>query len=277
MKVKLGIGTMSAILASVVVAGAAGFYFTSKPVERAEAVAAQVPQDDYKDYRLHLLTENFPPFNMAVSGPNFKNFSTAQGITGISADIMRETMKRAGVHYEMTLRFPWSRIYNMAASGKGYGIFSTTFTEERAPTFKWVGPLGDTSMVLIAKSDSTLALDKLEDARSLRIGGYKGDSVAETLKAEGFTVQEAAEDKSNINKLMNGDIDVWATTDPVGPYFAKSMGVTDLKVVLRFKSSQVYLALNKETPDVVVTKLQKAMDSIKADGTFDRINAKYLK
>lgn len=50
-----------------------------------------------------VLTENFPPFNMAVDD---KNFARDDGIDGISAEIVREMFKRAGIDYSMTLRFP---------------------------------------------------------------------------------------------------------------------------------------------------------------------------
>ena len=43
------------------------------------------------DYKVVLLTENFPPFNMAVDD---KNFARDDGIDGISADIVREMFKQ---------------------------------------------------------------------------------------------------------------------------------------------------------------------------------------
>jgi polar amino acid transport system substrate-binding protein len=255
-------------------------YSTFKPKQStivtakdAEAEMRTIPHD----YKIHLLTENFPPFNMAMTKNNtFKTFSSERGITGIGADTVREMMKRAGIRYEMTLRFPWSRIYKMTEEGKGFGLFVTTRTPERENSFKWVGPIADTSMVLIAKPGSDLKLTKIDQAANLTIGGYAGDSVAETLKGMGFMVKEAVEDTTNIQKLMDGEIDVWATTDPVGPYFAKTKGYPNLPVVLRFRTSQVYLALNKETPDIVITEMQKAFDSMRDDGTLAQITRKYL-
>ena len=55
------------------------------------------------DYKVVLLTENFPPFNMAVDD---KNFARDDGIDGISADIVREMFRRAGIGYSLSLRFP---------------------------------------------------------------------------------------------------------------------------------------------------------------------------
>src|SRR5690606_13115701 len=80
------------------------------------------------DYKVVLLTENFPPFNMAVDD---KNFARDDGIDGISADVVREMFKRAGIGYTLTLRFPWDRLYRLTLDKPNYGLFSTTYTPER--------------------------------------------------------------------------------------------------------------------------------------------------
>ncbi len=64
---------------------------------------------DTSRYSLVLLTENFPPYNMAKNG---KNFAQNQNLEGIAVDVLRETFKRADIGYSMTLRFPWERIYS---------------------------------------------------------------------------------------------------------------------------------------------------------------------
>ena len=86
----------------------------------------------------------------------------------------------------------------------------------------------------------------------------------------------ALRDQENVKKLTGGQIDLWATTDPVGRYLAKQEGVTGLKTVLRFNSAQLYLALNRETPDEVVQKLQAALDGMRKEGFVEDILNSYL-
>ena len=50
-----------------------------------------------------------------------------------------------------------------------------------------------------------------------------------------------------MKKLTGGQIDLWATTDPVGRHLAKQEGVSGLQTVLRFNEAKLYLALNKDT------------------------------
>jgi len=228
---------------------------------------AQVPD------KINLLTENFPPYNMADDG---KNFARDEHITGIAADIVREMFKRAGIDYTLTLRFPWERIYGMALEQPNYGVFVTARLPEREELFKWVGPIGPDDWVLLARGDSPINLTSLDQARQYNIGAYKGDAIAEHLDGQGLQPQLALRDQENVKKLIDGKIDLWATGDPAGRYLARQDGVTGLKRVLRFDSAELYLALNKQVADETVQKLKKALDQMRSEGVIDEINARYL-
>ncbi|RON58702.1 substrate-binding periplasmic protein [Pseudomonas frederiksbergensis] len=222
---------------------------------------------------LVLLTENFPPYNMAKNG---KNFAQDENINGIAVDIVREMFKRANVTYSLTLRFPWERIYKIALEKPGYGVFVMARLPDREKLFKWVGPIGPDDWIMLAKADSKITLETLEQARKYKIGAYKGDAIAETLAKQGLKPIVVLRDQDNAKKLVSGQIDLWATGDPAGRYLARQDGVTGLKTVLRFNSAELYLALNKEVPDEIVAKLQAALDQMRKDGVVDEIMARYL-
>jgi len=222
---------------------------------------------------LVLLTENFPPYNMAKNG---KNFAQDENINGIAVDIVREMFKRAEVSYSLTLRFPWERIYKLALEKPGYGVFVMARLPDREKLFKWVGPIGPDDWIMLAKADSKISLETLDDARKYKIGAYKGDAIAETLGKQGLNPIVVLRDQDNAKKLVNGQIDLWATGDPAGRYLARQEGVNGLKTVLRFNSAELYLALNKDVPDEMVTKLQAALDQLRKEGKVDEIMARYL-
>ncbi|KSW25381.1 MULTISPECIES: ABC transporter substrate-binding protein [unclassified Pseudomonas] len=236
-------------------------------------LAGTVHAEISPDYSMVLLTENFPPYNMAING---KNFAQEDNIDGIAVDIVREMYKRAGIKYSMTLRFPWERIYKLALEKPDYGVFVTARLPERENAFKWVGPIGPDDWVLLARGDSPIALKSLDEAKKYRVGAYKGDAMAEYLAEHGFEPALALRDQENAGKLQKGEIDLWASGDPAGRYLAKQVGVSGLKTVLRFNSDQLYLALNKETPDEVVQKLQAALDKMRAEGFVDDVLNSYL-
>lgn len=242
---------------------------TSTLMVLAGAARAEVAQEQ----SLVLLTENFPPYNMATNG---KNFAQDENINGIAVEIVREMFKRAGVGYNLTLRFPWDRIYKLALEKPGYGVFVTARLPEREALFKWVGPIGPDDWVMLAKGDSPLRLESLEQAAKYRIGAYKGDAISQYLSDKGIEHSASLRDQENARKLMAGQIDLWATGDPAGRYLAKQEGIGGLKTVLRFDSAELYLALNHETADDLVARLQAALDGMRAEGVIDEIQGRYL-
>ncbi|WP_236188728.1 substrate-binding periplasmic protein [Pseudomonas pharyngis] len=229
--------------------------------------------EESPDTDLVLLTENFPPYNMAKNG---KNFAQDENINGIATDIVREMFKRAGITYSLTLRFPWERVYKLALENPGYGAFVMARLPDREKLFKWVGPIGPDDWVMLAKADSKITLETLNDARKYKIGAYKGDAIAETLTKQGLKPAVVLRDQDNARKLVSGQIDLWATGDPAGRYLARQDGVTGLKTVLRFNSAELYLALNKDVPDEAVAKLQAALDQMRKEGVVDEIMGRYL-
>ena len=232
-----------------------------------------VRAENSPDTDLVLLTENFPPYNMAKNG---KNFAQGENINGIATDIVREIFQRAGVTYSLTLRFPWERVYKQALENPGYGAFVMARLPDREKLFKWVGPIGPDDWILLAKADSKITLETLNDARKYKIGAYKGDAIAETLTKQGLKPVVVLRDQDNAKKLVSGQIDLWATGDPAGRYLARQEGVTGLKTVLRFNSAELYLALNKDVSDDVVARLQDALDQLRKEGVVDEIMARYL-
>ena len=46
-------------------------------------------------------------------------------------------------------------------------------------------------------------------------------------------------------------------------------------MVQHLHSAELYLALNKQTPDALVQKLQTALDALRAEGVLQAIEARY--
>nr|WP_288256089.1 ABC transporter substrate-binding protein [uncultured Pseudomonas sp.] len=221
---------------------------------------------------LVLLTENLPPFNMSVAGTNY---ARDDGVTGISSDILRAVCERAQVQCQQILRFPWQRVYQQTLDDAGYGLFSTARTAEREGLFKWVGPIASNEWVLFSKGDSSIQLNSLDDARRYRIGGYKGDAKTQFLLDRGLEVQTALRDSENVKKLERGQIDLWVTSNQAGRFVARQEGLENLKAVQNLHTADLYLALNLQTPDELVQKLQSALDSLRAEGALRSIEARY--
>lgn len=209
---------------------------------------------------------------MSVAGTNY---ARDDGVTGISSDILRAVCERAQVQCQQILRFPWQRVYQQTLDDAGYGLFSTARTAEREGLFKWVGPIASNEWVLFSKGDSSIQLNSLDDARRYCIGGYKGDAKTQFLLDRGLEVQTALRDSENVKKLERGQIDLWMTSNQAGRFVARQKGLEDLRVVQNRHTADLYLALNLQTPDELVQKLQNALDSLRAEGALRSIEARY--
>ena len=221
---------------------------------------------------LVLLTENLPPFNMALNGGNF---ARDEGVGGISSETLRLVCQRAEVECRQILRFPWQRVYDQALREPGYGLFSVARTTEREGLFKWVGPIASEDWVLLARADSPLVLASLEDARKYRLGGYKGDAPSQKLVDAGLEVQQSLYDRENPERLAKGQIDLWVTSSIAGQYLARQQGYSDFRVALTFGRGDLYLALNKETPDALVQRLSQALQQLRSEGALEAVAHQY--
>ena len=86
-----------------------------------------------------------------------------------------------------------------------------------------------------------------------------------------------ANDQLNPRKLMLDQIDLWATDGLSGPYIAsEAEDITGLKTVLKFNSTPLYMAVNKETDPEIISALNKAFKQVKDSGEAKSISDAYL-
>nr|WP_298143582.1 ABC transporter substrate-binding protein [uncultured Pseudomonas sp.] len=215
------------------------------------------------NYRLILQTENFPPFSMTADN---KKFARGEKILGIGADTVRDMFQRAGIPYSMTLRSPWSRIYGDTLNSPDHGLFSIVRTPANDGLFKWVGPLAHYDSVLLSAAGRDLKLKSLEQAAAYKIGVYRNGAVNAYLESQGLSAEDSLSEQDNVQRLLKGDIDLWATAEPSWRYYAKQLGVGGLETALTFHTSELFLALHKDTPDEVVVRLQNALNEIIGEG-----------
>src|SRR5690554_853527 len=223
--------------------------------------------------RLYIFTEKYPPYNDTVSGQAFAH--DENDITGICSDMVKAALARLDYDYVMKMR-AWSYAYNWVQGRENHGLFCTARTDEREALFQWVGPLASIKWTLFAAPDSDITLAGLDDAKDLRIAGYRGDVMSDYLVDQGFNVIMNASGDVNPRRLVLGQADLWVTDGLVGPLVAEDEhGITGLKPVLVFRETPMYLAMSRETSPSIVADLQQALDSARSAGELDAIVAQY--
>ena len=223
--------------------------------------------------KLYLFTEQLPPYNMTINDKPFAH--SGDDITGLCTDIVKEMFKTAAVPYKMKLR-NWGYGISRVTRSVNNGIFCAARTTEREKEFKWVGPITSSNAVLFAKPGSDISLDNVEDARKYKLGGYKGDFMSEYFIKNNFNISLVNNDVMNPSRLLQGSIDLWIADELSGPYVASdALNIDDLKKILILETTPMYLALNPETPDATVKKLQKALNSLRNNGKLDNLEQLY--
>lgn len=222
--------------------------------------------------KLYIYTENFPPYNMSATGRAFEH--KGEGIDGLCTEMVKSILEATDLDYVIKLR-NWDYGYNRALNKRNHGIYCTTYTENRASRFKWVGPLTKNLWTVFAAAGTDLKIDKLEDTRELLYGGYRNDVMTEYLLERGYNVSAIDSDDLNPKRLELGQVDVWIADLLAGPYFAAQQDVEGLEVAYTFNDTELYLAMNLETSDEIIRKLNAGLETIKNNGMYEAIETKY--
>ena len=222
--------------------------------------------------KLYIYTESYPPYNMSVTGRAFEH--NGSNIDGLCTDMVKAILKRTDLDYVIKLR-NWDFGYNRALNKPNHGIFCTTYTDDRAPKFKWVGPLASNLWTIFAPAGSKFKMKRLEDAKGKLFGGFRNDVMTNYLLERGYQVSELESDDLNPKRLELGQVDLWIAERVAGPYFASLQDVEGLVPVYSFNETKLYLAMNLQTSDAIMEKLNKALAEIHENGMYRAIEQKY--
>ena len=221
--------------------------------------------------QIKLITEGWAPYQIEKDGK----------LSGINVEIVKEIQKRVGNTQKIRV-FPWNRGYNMALKKKGYALFTTARTKYREKLFKWVGPIANLKLVMFKLKSNKTEYKTEDDAKLAEsIAVTKNNASQQTLASRGFKnlqVKTGGDNKINLTKLLDGKAELWPVGYYVGYYRIKQRGVQDKVVVTKappFLEIPLAIAFNKNTPDEIIKKWQKALDDMKKDGTYKKIIDKY--
>lgn len=228
-----------------------------------------------KNDRIKILTENYPPYNMKHKGK----------VKGLAVDVLKAMLKQMNykVHKKEFLLTNWAQAYLLAKKKKNHMVFSTTRTQAREPLFKWVGPIANTTIAVIAPKNRNIKIKKISDLNKYRIGAvYKDVGQLLLLENNIDNMQiKAVGGKNPVKKLFKNmdknEIDMFAYEVNVAKYIARAEWYhpSDYENVFTLKRGQLYFAFNKKTDDRIIKRWQKALDVIKKNGTYDKILKKY--
>ena len=227
---------------------------------------------------LLVMTEDLPPFN----------FMEDDQITGISTEVVRHVFSAVGVEMKQgdIQLYPWARAYHIIKHTPETALFSMARTAEREELFRWVGPLLNVTIGVVAKKERKINIQTVDDFKHFQIGTVRDGAPEQLLIKAGVpleNLERLALPEQNIRKLCAGRIDLFVFSVQTVQYKMVKLGIDpgDYETVYILKTPSLYLALHKDTDPELIEKLQKSLDELKKpdkDGVipFDQIVDKYL-
>ena len=213
---------------------------------------------------LSIYTENNPPASYTLNGKP----------AGMAVEIVREILRRLKKPDTIEV-VPWARGYSMAQTQADVALFSTTRLPHRERLFHWVGPIYTQIWGFYALEGSDLEIRSLEDAKKVgNIGTYHDDAKEQFLKRNGFTnLVSANQNMNNVLHLLQGNIDLWVSSDLNAHHIVKQAGVSPSLVALAypFRTVENYIVFSIKTEKAKVNAWQKVLDEMKQDGVYQKI------
>jgi polar amino acid transport system substrate-binding protein len=216
-----------------------------------------------------ILTEDVPPFNFVQDGE----------VTGLSAAVAKEIMRRLGVNQPIRVQ-PWARAYQTAQIQPNVLIFTVARTPEREGLFRWVGAVFINEYFFYRKKGAGVEAASLEEARKApSIGVYRNDVRHQFLEANGFgNLDVANSDEENYLKLKAGRISLMISTPQRLSSLAGKTGVPAdfLEPVGLLLKTELCLAFSRQTGDDVFLPFARAFEELRKEGFLERERAKWL-
>lgn len=201
-------------------------------------------------------------------------------LTGSSVEILREMWRRMHIAEQPIEILPWARGYDMLCNNENTVLFSMSRTPERKPLFKWVGPIDNVRFVLFG-SATQMQLAMPDDLKGKTIGVVRDDVADQILTklATGAKLDRTASVEINLRKLLDGRVDYIAHEEMSMMLLLRRLDVPmhELHAISVLSRNPVFFALNPSVPDSTVSRMQKALDSMKADHTHERILKRFKK
>lgn len=216
------------------------------------------------------LDDNFPPMG-------FRDDKNT--IVGFDVDMAKEAAKRLGMEVEFK-PIDWNSKEAELSSKRIDMLWNgLTITEKRKQNILFSNPYMENRQIIIVAAGSSIKTKT--DLAGKIVGAQDGSSSVEAVEKNAAVLQSFKEFKKfpdNVAALMDlktGRLDAVVVDEIVGRYYISKKAGEYAILADHFGSEEYGVGLRKEDKDLQ-TKLQKALDEMKKDGTSAGISKKWF-
>ncbi|HLN24155.1 MAG TPA: transporter substrate-binding domain-containing protein [Patescibacteria group bacterium] len=205
--------------------------------------------------------DQYPPYNFIKDGVK----------TGLDTEVVHAVLAQIGAEEDLQV-FPWSRALNMLENGAADMLYQIVATPERREKFILVGPLRSGRTVLVARADSTIAYQSLDDLKPYNIGMVRAFKYTAEFDDAPLSKVLSNDNPTLIRMLIAKRLDLVVGDYNTLSYVARAEGVYDQIKVLPQPLGEVprYVAFPKDRRDKA-ERFQQGLDVLRANGTLDKI------
>ncbi|MDO4326197.1 MAG: basic amino acid ABC transporter substrate-binding protein [bacterium] len=196
-------------------------------------------------------------------------------IVGIDAEVAEEIAKKLGMELKIE-DMSFDAVIPSVATGKAdIGMAAISVNEERKASVDFTNTYADSALVILVQA-SNEEIASSEDLAGKKVGvqlGTTGDVTATDIVGE-ESMERYPSYFEAVQSLKQGKIDAIVIDKAPAKVFLSQN--EDIKQVGEEMSSEQYAIAVAKGNTELVEKLNKAIEELQADGTFDAIINKYI-
>jgi ABC-type amino acid transport substrate-binding protein len=216
--------------------------------------------------QLRVVTAHLPPLVLENGGDR----------PGVLYELLMELCKRMKLEPKVEF-FPWKRAQFLATTMTATVIFPLTRLPERENKFRWLAPMYEEHYLFLAPRNGKFDIQHPELMKSARISTLRGAGQALMLQDLGYHNLIEASSIGEVHRfLLQGMADAAFGERFIIQSSLKSRNAEkDFQVSPPVRSTTAWLAGSLDFDDTTAQQFQRAKAAMDADGTSQRILAKY--
>lgn len=219
--------------------------------------------------KLRLACNDFPPHKIENPG--------ADGMRGFDIDIIDRALQRVGRSADFAF-MPWKRALELVERGEYDGLCSCSYTKERESKLLFSDELGAVSVGLFARSAQMLdGIARVADLKGRKVATVGGYNLEGELTKAGAVVEAASSDKSALDMLIGGNVDMLYAYELTAKHFLASDPRSADIAYKELRRNPYYFCLSRAMPgaETAMHDLNNSLDAMAADGSIAAILERY--
>lgn len=214
----------------------------------------------------------------AVYAP-FESQNDKGEIIGFDIDMLQAVADKAGIQVKF-VNTPWEGMFNTLGQGdRDILVSAITITDERKQSMDFTDPYFDARQLIAVHKDSKVT--RFDDLKPLRVAvqtGTTGDEAVSKLLGKTSTKLKRFESTPlALKELESGGVDAVVADNGVVAHYVANNTAAGFQAIsdASFVPEQYGFVVKKGNAELLAA-LNKGLAAIKADGTYDQIQARYF-